>query len=268
MSTKRFIAIIICGLMALSFGCSKKNDVVDVLAAQDVTDVTGSASADGTGAASVDGQEPAGETASVPAQTLAYKITGSVAYVFSGTEGATLYGAVEYQNTGSTSFIVESAAFSFSVDGAPLEVTFSPMLNQYDIIEANQSSFLALWHTDAALTAGASAELTGVELTVSPSSERRRNLSVSDIYLADNYPGFTTLSGTVMNLSQQSCSFNVVYTGFYDETGSLLGVWYFTKNVYLEQNDDKAFVMQMRELPIPDLEARCTDARGVGFGFD
>ena len=266
---KKFVALLLIALLMTTCGCKKDTEIVDVLASSGTTvaDVpVGDASAP-----IGESDAPSGEAAPVDAAAApqtGYRLVDSVAYVFEGAEGPTLYGAIEYENTGNSALNVVSAAFTFSVGGASVSKTFTPMLQEHDAVNAGQTSYLALWAPDSSLTVGAAAEITGVQLTVEAAAAPRRGITVADIYLADNYPGFSTLSGTIKNAAASTVNFSVIYTGFHDEAGKLLGVWYFTKNVSLEPGYEKPFVVQMTELPIPNLAELAASSDGLGFGFD
>ena len=86
--------------------------------------------------------------------------------------------------------------------------------------------------------------------------------------VADNYPGFSTLSGTVENKSGTDCNLNLIYAAFYDDSGSLMGVWHFSENATLKSGVAHSFVVDMTELTIDGLSSRASAIKASGFGFN
>ncbi len=249
---RKAVAIMLILVLALACGCkSEPQQVVDVLGSE-------STQADATSSDSAAQGSVTGATVSV---------VDTVAYVFDCAEGVTLYGAVEYQNTGDVPVRITQASFSFTAGGQFIPQQFTPILSEYDIVQPGQSSYIAMWFKDDTLSAGASCELEA-GLTCEASSVERNDIAVTDLFLADNYPGFTTLSGSIRSTSSETCSLNMIYVGFYGSDGGLLGVWHFTRNAQLEPGDEKAFVVNMTELPISGLAELASEARGTGFGFN
>lgn len=253
---KKILSLILILPLCLSLGCNKKSaKVVDVLTSDGTQQTVVPTATD------IQSSAPAAKSGAF------VEVTGTVAYVFDGAEGVTIYGAAEYTNTGDTPVTLTSATFDFSVGARSISYDFTPMLAQYDIVMPGKSAFVVLWLKDSSLTPGTPATLSA-NLTCAASAQDRYDLEVENIYLADNYPDFTTLSGTLRNLSGNECSMNMLYVGFYDKSGALLGVWNFTRNAQLEPYDTKSFVVNMKELTIADLAANTASARGTAFGFN
>lgn len=195
------------------------------------------------------------------------KIMASAAYVFEGAQGVTIYGALEYKNTGNCPIYISKASFAFTVDGTKINHDYAPSLGEYTIVLPGETSFEAVWVTGhnvaADATAQLSASLTAVEATAPTVSLRADNL-----YAADNYPGFSTLSGRLACASEAGCSMNIIYVGFYDDADKFLGAFYFSKNAVLEAGDAKNFVINMQDFPLNDLGARAKSFKSAAFGFD
>lgn len=197
-------------------------------------------------------------------------VKAAVAYAFPGEEGGTvtLYGAVEYQNTGDCPVKLSEATFTFTHAGGTTEHSFTPSLSSYEVLLPGESGFVTLFHE------GISGPIAGeqVSLTASLRAEKafdeRILMRADHIYLADNYPGLTTMTGTLTLTQDAECEMNMVYVGFYDEEDTLLGVWNFTKSARFEGfGDTKNFTVHMRALPIDDLAERTASTKAVAFGF-
>lgn len=195
------------------------------------------------------------------------KITASAAYVFDGVAGATLYGAVEYENTGNCPIYISKANFTFTADGNTIEHEYIPVLGEYTVVLPGETSYEAVWVTGKNVSAGAAVTL-AASLTAIEAAPPRVSLKADNLYAADNYPGFSTLSGRLSCVSEAGCSMNIVYVGFYDEAGAFLGAWYFSKNAVLEAGEAKNFVVNMQDFPLSDLGARAASFKSAAFGFD
>jgi hypothetical protein len=195
-------------------------------------------------------------------------VVKTVSYIFLQEGKYTLYGAAEYTNSGDCPVTISSALFTFKADGIDITNEFVPVLNQYDIVLPGQTSYVTLWLPYE----GNASESADVTMTAQLKCERaetpRIELSLGNLYLADNYPGFTTLSGTIRSTSQTECSLNLAYAAFYDDAGALLGVFYFTKNATLAYGDEKNFVVHMTGLPIEGLAGKTAEVRSAAFGFN
>ena len=250
---KKFCAFIltICMLLALLCACgTKQSEATDPL---DVSDTSA-----------------AGETP-LPADAYGHnagvKITAWAAYVFEGANGPTLYGAVEYENTGNCPITVSKANFTFDVNGTEIKHEYEPPLGEYTIVLPGETSFEAVWLTGQSVATGTSVTLTA-SLTAIESAAPNVALKADNLYAADNYPGFSTLSGRLACTSSAGCSMNFVYVGFYDEAGAFLGAWYFTKNAVLESGEAKNFVINMQDFPLDNLGSRVASFKSAAFGFD
>ncbi len=191
-------------------------------------------------------------------------VADTVAYVFDGAEGPTLYGAAAYENTGNCPVVLTGAALSFTVNGTAQSHDYTPVMNELAVLLPGETGFIAWWHPDASLTPGAAAAL-AVELSCRQAEAARISVRPSSLYLADNYPGFTTMTGSLE--ADGECSLNLIYTGFYDDNGKLLGVWHFTKNAPLDPGESKTFAVHMKELPIEGLAEKTGEIRTYGVGF-
>lgn len=134
-----------------------------------------------------------------------------------------------------------------------------------------ETSYLTVWlpqdeEAGSALLPGAEASLSA-KLTARRAEAARTLLTLDHLYLADNYPNFTTLSGRITCAGTLGCEMNVIHLGFYGAGGEFLGAWYFTKNMLLEGSEAKDFVVQMRGLPLPSLSERAESVSAIGFGF-
>lgn len=195
------------------------------------------------------------------------KTTTSVAYAYETADGPILYGAVAYKNTGTANVVITKAAFTFRADETTVEHEFEPVLAQYDVVAPGETSFVTLWLQDSTISAGTDVTLEA-KLSCTAAQNTRVNLEVTNLFLADNYPKFTTMSGTVTNAASTECAFFMTYVGFYDENENLLGVWYFTKNVRLEAGSGIDFVTRMEDLPINGLSETAKTMVAGAFGFN
>ena len=196
-------------------------------------------------------------------------VTASVAYAFAGEgDSATLYGAVEYQNNGDCPVKLTEAAFTFTHEGGTVEHSFVPPLAAYEVLLPGETGYVTLYLENASgVTAGGEVSLTA-SLKGEAAEDERILMRADHIYLADNYPTFTTMTGTLSLAQEAECEMNMVYVGFYDEDGGLIGVWNFTKSAQFEgAGDTKNFTVHMRSLPIDDLAARTASTNAVAFGF-
>lgn len=210
-----------------------------------------------------------GDTTAAPIKNAlpSLKVMSTVAYTYEADGKPGLYGAVEYQNNGSADIIVTKAAFTFSLPETKIEHEFVPVLGEYDVVEPGESSFVTLWLPNDTVTKGTVVTL-GADLTCEVAQTKRLNMESANLFLADNYPKFTTLSGTLKNVSRGECSFLMTYVGFYDESENLLGVWYFTKNIRLNPGDSINFVSRMEDLPINGLSKTAKLIKSSAFGFN
>ena len=203
-----------------------------------------------------------------PRQTLGLRLhlqsLSPAAYVFDGAEGPTLYGAAAYENTGNCPVIITNAALSFNVGGTAYQYSFVPIMNDKTVVLPGETSFVAFWHKDSSLTPGTAAAMTA-SLDCAKAEGRDVTVYAKDIFLADNYPGFTTMTGTLS--SDGECDLNLVYIGFYDSSDNLIGVWHFTKNAPMDGSDSKSFSIHMKELPIDGLAEKTSGVKVIGIGF-
>lgn len=196
------------------------------------------------------------------------KVMASVAYLFEGEKGSILYGAAQYMNTGDCPVTVSKASFEFNLNGSRYNEETTPALNAFDIVLPGETSYVAAWVEKEDIEYKEGSEVAvSVQLSPARSLQTPLKLTAGKLYIAQNYPGFCTLSGSLSNESKEECDLNMFYSAFYDKDGALLGVWNFSKNVLLAPGDEKAFVVHMRALPIPDLAKNTAEIKTAGFGI-
>ena len=202
------------------------------------------------------GEPTAGEGPEASAAPSAEQAAESaVAWMFGDIGGSpALYAAASFVNPLSTAAVVESVTIEITDGNTTVSETFVPPMAGLDAILPGARSTAAVWVSgsdafdrDAALTASAK-----VVLRESPGAEASE-LSVGDLLLVQNYPGFATLSGRIHNASAEDCSLAMVYVSCYDAAGALLGVTSFTKDLAIPAGESRDFVVHLQDLPIPDL---------------
>lgn len=281
---RKLLIVLLALLTATAVGCKKSVDetqIVDIGGAVPVSQ--GGAEGQGTVNVPVTVETPVtpkprveragdGEAAG---NALAYGVApqacvdDAVAYIFDKGEGRfVLYAAIEYTSTGDCPAVVDKASVAFTAGGKSYSVEFTPPLGEHGPVLPGEVSYLAVWHTvtDETLTADAEISVSATLACVKGVAERV-NISGSGLYLAQNYPKFATLTGKLTSDSATPTQINMVYCAFYDADGKLLGVWYFTKNAQISNEDSKVFSVHMRELPIPELAERAAEMRISGFGM-
>lgn len=263
---KRLVVFIICILLPVS-GCAKVEEgaslfAVDPLYGGEKEEEPAPKGAEGLEAAPA--PEPLSTADPEAAPSPAVTVTGTAAYVFEGAEGPTLYGAAAYENTGNCPVIITNAALSFNVGGTAYQYSFVPIMNDKTVVLPGETSFVAFWHKDASLSPGTTAAM-AASLDCAMAEGRGVTVYAKDVFLADNYPGFTTVTGTLS--SDGECGLNLVYIGFYDSGDNLIGVWHFTKNAPMDGGDSKSFAIHMKELPIEGLAERTASVRVIGVGL-
>ena len=269
---KKSFIISICILLSLALmaGCGKKEQeeaslfAIDPLSMDSAPTPPPESSAQVQGLEVVSENQPAASADPAAAPAPAVEVTDTVAYVFDVAEGPTLYGGAAYENTGNCPIVLTGATLSFNVDGATQSHNYLPVMSDIAVLLPGETGFIAWWNPDATLTPGAAAAMTA-QLDCSHTDAARIPVTPRSVFLADNYPGFTTMTGSLE--SEGECSLNLVYTGFYDESGKLLGVWHFTKNAPLDPGESKTFALHMKELPIEGLAEKTKEIRTYGVGF-
>ena len=266
---KRLIVFIAC-ILLLATGCAKAEEHASLF---DVGPLNGGAEADeaalpaprrAEGLETVPAAGPVSTADQEAPPSPAVTFTGTAAYVFDGAEGPTLYGAAAYENTGNCPVIITNAALSFNAGGTAYQYSFLPIMNDTTAVLPGETSFVTFWHKDPSLIPGTPAAMTA-RLDCARAEGRDVTVYARDVFLSDNYPGFTTMTGVLS--SDGECSLNLVYTGFYDSSGDLIGVWHFTKNAPLNGRDSKSFSIHMKELPIDGLAEKTSSVKVMGIGF-
>ncbi len=249
-----FLICICCLLLLL--GCSREPEAVII----DVTGASGPAPSPAPG-------ETAGPEGEIPANQGSPKaeVRDTAAYAFLGAEGPALYGAVAYENTGGAPLVLTKASFTFSFDNATEEIEFTPVFNDKTVVLPGETAYAALWYSLADLQAGTLVSLSA-SLQWEESGESPIPIAVSNLHLAHNYPGFTTLAGTLT--PQADCPCNLIYAGFYGAEGNFLGAWYFTENAQLIADEPKAFTSHLKEFPLADLAERAAEIRTFAIGME
>ncbi|HWR22164.1 MAG TPA: hypothetical protein VN366_01690 [Feifaniaceae bacterium] len=251
-------AAMLMALLLLFAGCAKKQEPTDTLE-------IGAAAADAPPVSPDNGQaRPDESPASFTAKAgVAVAVTDSAAWYFPGT----LYGGVAYQNQGSEPVTLAGASFTFSYSGKSQTSDFTPVAAEQDVVLPGESGYCTLWlpYDDAQ---GAPENLTvTAELTAVAAAQSPQPLAVADARLIQNYPGFSTLSGSLKNPGAKPCGLNMVYAAFYGEQNKLLGVWYFTRNAVLQPGEDAAFVVHLQALPVEGLAEQTKEIRFRAFGM-
>ena len=254
------LAAVLMALLLLFAGCADKAEPTGTLE-------IGAAAESAPSEASGNGQaEPAQSPAagsSVAKAGVAVAVTDSAAWYFPGT----LYGGVAYKNEGSEPMTLAGASFTFSYSGKTQTSDFTPVAAEQDIVLPGETGYCTLWLPyDDALGMPEELKVTA-ELTAQAAAQSPQPLAVADARLIQNYPGFSTLSGSLKNPGANPCDLNMVYAAFYNEQDKLLGVWYFTRNAVLQPGEDAAFVVHLQALPIEGLAEQTKEIRFRAFGM-
>jgi len=201
------------------------------------------------------------------------EITQAVAYYFPNMMGSpTLYGVIEYKNTGPAPCYISEAKFSFRTPNRTQDYTFTPMVPKDNVVKPGETATLPCWLTydkeKNRLNADSAIRLNAT-LTLALPEEGRptHTLTGSRLFLEDNYPNFSTLTGTLHNPTNLDYSIALAYLTFYDEENKLIGTWTFTKNIALAPDADSDFVVHLQALPLPGLSERVARIvmRGIGI---
>ena len=217
--------------------------------------------------------EPVQSETAQPVSTKAapsVEILQTLAYYFEDVGGVPMiYGAAEIKNTGGVPVVIEQATFGFTIGGSAVEKTMTPMLTEEDVLNVGQTSQICLWATydkDVKETDNITVE---VNVTFKGSEEEPSPISLSNLRVIQNYPGFATVSGLLKNnAATRGYSFAITYLAFYDQENKLLGVWHFTKNAALPAEESRNFVMHMKSLPIPGLAENTARIVGRAIGVE
>lgn len=195
------------------------------------------------------------------------RVTATAAYSYADGDTARLYAAVEYQNDGDCPIAVSNVKLTITAAGASETVEFVPELSDYIVLLPGETGYIARWLGETTIPAGETITLDAF-ITAEKRDERGARITVDNLYIADNYPSVTTLSGRLTCQEGRACAANMIFAGFYDENGRFMGAWYFSKNALFEGGDSKNFVVEMNDFPIAKLSEKAADVRGIGFGFD
>lgn len=195
------------------------------------------------------------------------RVTATAAYSYADGDKTKLYAAVEYQNDGDCPIAVSNVKLTIAAAGVNETAEFVPELSDYIVLLPGETGYIARWLGETTIPAGETITL-DASLTAQKRDERGARITVDNLYIADNYPSVTTLSGRLTCQEGRACAANMIFAGFYDENGRFIGAWYFSKNALFEGGDSKNFVVDMNDFPIAKLSEKAADVRGIGFGFD
>lgn len=220
-------------------------------------------------APTADGADGSPEETPAPPQSAGASVTQCAAYYFPNIQGsANLYAAVEFKNESSANAVVSSVSVTFTVDGKTVEQSFTPPCAESDIVAPGAVSTVAGWFSYSG-SAPKDAVSATAEVTLEPVGQpQQKPLSVSNLMIVQNYPGFATVSGRAENSSEETdYDLTMVYLSFYDSEGALLGVQFFTKDLMVKAGDTRDFVYHLRCLPIGGLTENTANiaARGMGI---
>ena len=144
---KRYLLFVLILILTFGFlvGCGKNNaDILETpeVADSDVTDI------------------PESEAANDFGHNASVELISTASYIYDGVEGSTLYGAIEYKNTGDCPVYLSKISYQFSVNGTQLTHDYTPPLGEHTIVLPGESSYEAIWlpaayesDADVALTA-------------------------------------------------------------------------------------------------------------------
>lgn len=195
------------------------------------------------------------------------RVTATAAYSYADGDTARLYAAVEYKNEGDCPMVISNVKLNAAAEGVNETAEFVPELSDYIVLLPGETGYIARWLGETTIPAGEAITL-NASLTAEKRDERGARITVDNLYIADNYPSVTTLSGRLTCQEGRACAANMIFAGFYDENGRFMGAWYFSKNALFEGGDSKNFVVDMNDFPIAKLSEKAADVRGIGFGFD
>ena len=256
---KKLIAATMALIMMFML-CACKEEAVD--------DAAVPVSNDGADAASAVPENPAGmNTGGAYGSNASAKVLSSAAYAYAGTSASTLYAAVEYENNGDCPIVISSAKFTASCGGISETHEFTPELSEYIVLLPGERSYLAQWIPESSIEPGAEVTL-NAELSAKAHDQRGARIKVDHLFVADNYPSLSTLSGRLTCQTGKRCSTNMIYVGFYDAEDRFIGAWYFSKNALFDGGEQKNFVIDMNGFPIKKLSEKVAGIKGIGFGFD
>ena len=198
----------------------------------------------------------------------AAKVGQVVAYYFPSIGGvSSIYGAAEIINTGRAPFSVSSATFDFSIGGKSVSKTTQPIFSDLDVIEPGQTAHICIWSSYDPKDAAVDSVTATATVEIAAAQAGYAGLSLRNLRVIQNYPGFATLSGLIVNDSPElTFGYTVNYAAFYDQQDTLLGVWYYTKDASIGAHSQRDFVAQMKSLPLPGLAEKCARITGRSIG--
>lgn len=234
-------------LILLCLGCQRQAETVDVLDVE-----SPAASESSSSGAALDGK--------------GLEIVNTACYVFEEGGESQLYTAIEYTNSGSSPLYLEKADLKLSsAQSASYEL--EPVLASYNVLLPGERAYAAAWFPAEGMASSGDLSLEAVAHGASGASSSIP-LEVRDVFFADNYPGFTTMTGTLINNSEQSCSLNMVYAGLYDADENFLGAWFFSQNAQLDTGDSVRFTTHLKAFPVNKLTEKGVHSQCRAFGFN
>ena len=214
---------------------------------------------------------PSPSPSPTPAPSYETQVNQCSGAYFSDISGSpNLYAAVEFTNTGAEPAAVESITVRIRFGETTVRETFTPPLTQSDVVEPGERSTAAVWIPyDKKAPAEDESISVEAEVLLVPTADRCKHpLQVDNLLLVQNYPDFSTVSGTLTNLTDDlDYDLTLVYLSFYDGEDKLLGVVHFTKNLAVPEAESRDFVTHLRSLPLDGLTEQTARiaARGIGI---
>ncbi len=254
---KIFLPILICILVIMLSACGEKEESVSPVDVQNTALPTGANSSEQTDEGEA---APYGKNAEAT-------VTATAACSYADGDKTKLYISIEYKNSGDCPIVIKSASVTAKAGDVSESAEFTPELSEYMILLPGETGYIARWLDETAIPAGEDIILTA-SLKAEKSEGRGARLTPDRLYIADNYPDVTTLSGRLTCSEGEGCSVNMVFVGFYDKSDKFIGAWYFSKNALFEGGDSKNFVINMSGFPIKNLSEKAETIKGIGFGFE
>ena len=252
-TVKHSLIIMLSALMLIASACGKKvntnQETIDNLTPQPRDDTKAAESS-----AEKYGNNPKLE------------VMQSVAYLFKEQTGNELYAACEYKNTSDCPCIVTGVSYELNISEKKVIIESGQTASRYCIINPDETFYHAVWK-EYNCTESDTVKMISVSITCEKSLDNRLPLSISDLYLVENYPGFASLSGVVHG-ADKNVVLNEIGVGFYDSEDKLIGVWYFTDSTDFAANKETHFTTHMRSIPIEGLTEKTVSIKAMGFGYN
>ncbi|MBQ9949757.1 MAG: hypothetical protein IJO93_03425 [Clostridia bacterium] len=193
-------------------------------------------------------------------------VADSVAYLFCEQKGNELYAACEYKNTSNAPCTVTGITYVLDISGKEMTVKSVQPASKYCIILPGESFYHAMWKTYTCMETD-TIQVKSVSVTCEKTKDEPFIISADDLYIVQNYPAFSSISGTLHG-ADENVALNQIGVGMYDKSGKLIGVWFFTEPAELAAGKDKHFITHLRSLPIEGLAENTVEMKATGFGFN